>query len=179
MARVKVCQLCDTHNGPDELFCVDCGTSLADVRAMDTAEIQRSKAEVETDSGDDASESTAPTGPAPAPAAGGQTVRDQPAPTCALLFPWGRTPVAGQLGIGREVGFSPISQQLDAYPTVSRQHAVVSIVEGQWAVRDLDSTNGTYVNGAQLAGGETRTIGNGDRVGFSRGLQVHVEIGAA
>ena len=174
MARVKVCPLCATHNGPDELFCIDCGTSLADVRAMDAAELERLKAEAGTGSGS----IDPPAEPVGAPpAVGCHTVREPAAPTCALLFPWGRTPVAGQLGIGREVGFSPISQQLDAYPTVSRQHAMVGIVQGQWAVRDLGSTNGTYVNGAQLAGGETRPIRNGDRVGFSRGLQVQVEIG--
>ena len=186
MARVKVCPLCEAHNGPDELFCADCGGSLADVRVMDTVELDRLKAEAEAETcgAEDATDSTAaPTEPVPpvsvpAQAVGGQTVRDQSAPRCALLFPWGRTPVAEQLGIGREAGFSAISQQLDAYPTVSRQHAVISVVQGQWTVRDLGSTNGTYVNGAQLANGETRTIANGDRVGFSRGLQVQVEIGA-
>ena len=180
MARVKVCRLCETHNGPDELFCTNCGTSLADVRAMDTAEIERLKAEAEAEaSGGDSTVAPAEPEPAPAPpAVGGHTVREQAAPTCALLFPWGRTPVAGQLAIGREAGFSPISQHLDAYTTVSRQHAVVGLVQGNWTVRDLGSTNGTYVNGAQLAGGETRNIGNGDQVGFSRGLQVQVEISA-
>ena len=183
MARVKVCRLCETHNGPDELFCTNCGTSLADVRAMDTAEIERLKAEAEAQaSGSEAGvDSTdAPSAPAPAPpqpAVGGHTVREQTAPTCALLCPWGRTPVAGQLAIGREAAFSPISQHLEAYTTVSRQHAVVGLVQGEWTVRDLGSTNGTYVNGVQLAGGETRAIGNGDHVGFSRGLQIQVEIG--
>lgn len=98
---------------------------------------------------------------------------------CALVFPWGEVPVTGTFGIGREAGFSSISQELDAYPGVSRQHAVVAVAEGRWTVRDHGSTNGTYVNGARLADGETRPIANGNRVGFSRGLQVEVRVDAA
>ena len=176
MARVKVCRLCGEHNGPDELFCGGCGTSLADVAAMDESEIARlaAAAAAEEELAGDAPDAE----PQATPEAIGHTTREQQAAHCALVFPWGRMPVAGQLGIGREAGFSPISQQLDAYPTVSRQHAVVALAQGRWTVRDLRSTNGTYVNGARLAAGETRAIGNGDQVGFSRGLQVEVEIGA-
>ena len=174
MARVKVCRLCGTHNAPDELFCIDCGTSLADVRATDTAEPEVPNVEADADS----DSAPTPATPMPAPAdGGGRTVREPSAPACALLFPWGRMPVVGQLGIGREAGFSPISQQLDAYPKISRRHAVISIAQGRWTVHDLGSTNGTYVNGAKLAHGETRTVSNGDLLGFSRGLQVQVEIG--
>ena len=174
MARVKVCRLCGTHNGPDELFC-GCGVSLADVRAVDTAEFERLAAEEAASGAPDPDGEPSP----PAGGASAHTVRDQQVAPCALLFPWGRVPIGGQLGIGREAGFSSLSRQLDAYPTVSRQHALVAIAEGRWTVRDLRSTNGTYVNGARLAEGETRPIANGDRVGFSRGLQVEVRIDPA
>lgn len=185
MARVKVCRLCGGRNGPDELFCTaaDCGASLADVGVVDGSEIGSGAA---ADS--PAHDSPAPGGAAPGggedrrnppSSAGGRTVRDGPPPAaCALVFPWGRVPVAGQLGIGREAGFSEISGRLDAFPTVSRRHAVVSAGQGQWTVRDLGSTNGTWVNSARLAEGETRAIHDGDRVGFSQGLQVQVDIAA-
>ena len=205
MARVKLCRLCGYHNGPGELFCAspDCGTSLADVSAVDSSEIERMAAEAAeaaaADGGGDeggaaasgavqtggvegprpgvgGAETGGVEGPQPGVGTAGQTVRDVQAAPCALVFPWGRVPVAGQMGVGREAGFSPVSGQLDAYPTVSRQHAVISAPQGQWTVRDLGSTNGTYVNGARLAQGETRPIQNGDQVGFSRGLQVGVEI---
>ena len=88
-------------------------------------------------------------------------------------------PVAGELSIGRETGFSPLSRQLDVYPTVSRQHAVVRRSEARWTVQDLSSTNGTWVNGSRLAAGEARPIGNGDRVGFSQTLEAEIRIGPA
>ena len=189
MARVKVCRLCGEHNSPDEFFCVadGCGTSLAHVSAVDSSEIERMAAEAEAAEADavngvddelDIVEISVDEGRQPGADADRHTVRDvQPRP-CALVFPWGKMSIAGQLSIGREAGFSPISGQLDAYPTVSRQHAVVVETQNQWAVRDLDSTNGTYVNGTRLVKGQTRTIQNGDQLGFSRGLQVEVEIAA-
>ena len=45
MARVKACRLCGRRNAPDELFCEACGTSLADVPAMDERAIERLAAE--------------------------------------------------------------------------------------------------------------------------------------
>ena len=182
MARVKVCRLCGEHNAPDELFCVgaDCGTSLADVSVVDASSVQRAAAD------DAAAESadlqTASQGQQDrTPIAGAHLAREvdavQPAP-CALRFPWGRVPIARRLGVGRDAGFSPISAQLDSHATVSRRHAIVQAEQGRWTVRDVGSTNGTYLNGERLAEGETRGIGNGDRVGFSRSLQADVEIAA-
>jgi putative nucleotidyltransferase with HDIG domain len=40
-------------------------------------------------------------------------------------------------------------------PSVSRRHAEVSRTEQGWVVRDLDSTNGTYINGSRVAAGDT------------------------
>ncbi|RYG66499.1 FHA domain-containing protein, partial [bacterium] len=50
---------------------------------------------------------------------------------------------------------------------VSRHHATLSRVDfgpGRWAIRDVGSTNGTFVNGARLAKGEPFTLSIGDRV---------------
>ena len=183
MARVKVCRLCGQHNEPDELFCADdsCGTSLADVNAVDTSELERLAAEANAADADAADGADGGGQQNQAPNAGGQTMREgqvAQVDPCALVFPWGRVPVAGQLGVGREAGFSPISGQLDSFPTVSRRHAMVGVAQGQWMVQDLGSTNGTYVNGTRLAKDETRAIQNGDQVSFSQGLQVRVEIAA-
>ncbi|MBI3969546.1 MAG: anti-sigma factor antagonist [Chloroflexi bacterium] len=46
--------------------------------------------------------------------------------------------------------------------TVSRQHLRFEVLDGQPAVRDLNSTNGTLVNGAQITG--TYVLNDGDRI---------------
>src|SRR4051794_26808044 len=37
-------------------------------------------------------------------------------------------------------------------PTVSRLHAAIERVTGGWVIQDLGSRNGTFVNGARIAG---------------------------
>ncbi len=50
-------------------------------------------------------------------------------------------------------------------PLVSRQHAVVIYHDGKYVIKDLDSTNGTHMNGAvvkqaNLRHGDTFRVGN-------------------
>lgn len=47
---------------------------------------------------------------------------------------------------------------------VSSRHAVLFYQDGQWIVRDLGSTNGTYVNGRRVHG--DTELRAGDRIGF-------------
>lgn len=46
--------------------------------------------------------------------------------------------------------------------TVSRHHAVLEFVNDQWRIRDLGSSNGTFVNGNKVSG--TATVNDGDRL---------------
>lgn len=58
--------------------------------------------------------------------------------------------------------------------SVSRRHAEVRNVDNGWWVRDLDSTNGTYVNGVRLGNGE-RQLHSRDIVQFGK-VAMMVEI---
>ncbi len=63
------------------------------------------------------------------------------------------------------IGRSRSCQVCIPAPQVSRQHCAILIENGQVIVRDLGSTNGTFVNGVQvseqqLTTGDTLTIGN-------------------
>lgn len=50
-------------------------------------------------------------------------------------------------------------------PALSRRHAVLRRrPDGTYAIEDLGSTNGTEVNGRQIAAGEPVALGDGDRV---------------
>ncbi len=69
----------------------------------------------------------------------------------------GQTPQVYSLSPDQEVvlGREPscqIALDSERYPVVSRRHAVIrpDPTSGEWAVYDLDSANGTYVNGSQL-----------------------------
>lgn len=47
-------------------------------------------------------------------------------------------------------------------PTVSRQHAVLEDINGVWQIRDLQSSNGTFVNGIRVT--SSAPVNPGDRV---------------
>lgn len=56
-------------------------------------------------------------------------------------------------------------------PNVSRHHAQIDSDAEGWIVRDLGSTNGTFVNGKRIAG-PTR-LGDGDRIAVGRNTLVY------
>ncbi len=68
--------------------------------------------------------------------------------------------VVGRGQIGKEI--------LTQFPGISRKHARFSYENGNWFVEDLQSTNGTYVNGTALKPGQKYAISPGDKLGISR-----------
>lgn len=67
--------------------------------------------------------------------------------------------------------------RLDAHRDrdVSARHAEIRRRDGRWLVRDLNSTNGTFLNGVRLAG--EAELHDGDRVGCgASGPVLHVEL---
>jgi pSer/pThr/pTyr-binding forkhead associated (FHA) protein len=62
-----------------------------------------------------------------------------------------------------------------ADPTVSRHHASLS-AQGETAiVEDLQSSNGTFVNGEQV--GQPRRVGAGDVIGVGGSTMIEVTVG--
>jgi len=59
------------------------------------------------------------------------------------------------------IGRNPSSDVMLSGPQVSRRHALLSFRDGAWFVRDLDSTNGTIVNGRSVGSCELHP---GDRL---------------
>ncbi|MGH2560982.1 MAG: FHA domain-containing protein [Thermomicrobiales bacterium] len=70
--------------------------------------------------------------------------------------------VASRTIVGRHVTCDVIIEE----PYVSGEHAELSAVSGQWFLRDLSSTNGTFLNGERLDG--YADIHPGDVVQFGR-----------
>lgn len=86
---------------------------------------------------------------------------------------------ADRISVGRSAGNDIV---LSDDSQVSRVHAVLEKIAGTWSVRDVSSRNGTFVNGARVAGearlgpgdelriGRTRMIMRGDRTADDPGL---------
>lgn len=158
MARVKSCEVCGHPNPPNEVFCLSCGASLADVPVTDA----------------DAARPAA--GPVEPPTPAG-TFRE-PAPLAAqLIFDWGPVPVVGGLRVGRDAQFSALGDRIAAVTSVSRRHAELFVQDGRLFVRHLGETNPTYVNGHPLATGEALGLDHGAEILFSRALRAVVDLG--
>jgi hypothetical protein len=65
--------------------------------------------------------------------------------------------VGGYISIGRSEENTVIIED----PNVSRQHALVEKTDGRFIIRDLESTNGTFVDGSRI---EKHALHNGDTI---------------
>jgi len=66
--------------------------------------------------------------------------------------------------VGRQEGVAlPIN-----HSSISRRHAEISYANGQYVLHDLQSTNGTFVNGQRLEPGSVRILEPDDEVRFGR-----------
>jgi hypothetical protein len=54
------------------------------------------------------------------------------------------------------------------HPQVSRRHARITLQEDVWVIEDLESMNGTFVNGRRLV--ERHTLARGDAIGLSEAV---------
>jgi len=82
-------------------------------------------------------------------------------PATLLALDW--TGARDELVVGRHDACDVVV----GHPSVSRQHARLSFRDGHWLLRDLDSTNGTRVNGApvvryRLEPGDRLSLGSAD-----------------
>ena len=69
-------------------------------------------------------------------------------------------------GVVRTLGRAPAADFIVDAALISRVHCrLTALPDGALEVRDLDSTNGTYVNGQRV---ETARLASGDRLGVGR-----------
>lgn len=76
--------------------------------------------------------------------------------------------------LGRNPDASPWSAQLQNYPGVSRQHTSLTMQHGVLRVRDLGSSNGTWIDGQQINGAADLPVIDGTIIGLGRGYQLTV-----
>ncbi|MCB0361039.1 MAG: FHA domain-containing protein, partial [Bdellovibrionales bacterium] len=69
----------------------------------------------------------------------------------------------GIVTLGREPENSIVVDSV----SVSRRHGCIAQAGSQWIYRDLDSTNGSWVNGVQVFPGQVRLLRHGDVIQFA------------
>ena len=85
----------------------------------------------------------------------------------------GVTRLTSSVVVGREPGACDVLLESDL---TSRRHARIEVGGGRVEIIDLDSSNGTFVNGRRVA---RATLSDGDRIGFGSGEVAHCVFRAA
>jgi len=143
------CPVCGEKAVPGQAFCAVCGASLQGVVAEAV---------------------TAPEVVAPEVVAEAAVV----GPCLEIVESGAQIPLPDQpeLLIGREDEVSGVHPDIDMTPHrgeeggISRRHARLVRQGDMWSVVDLDSTNGTYVNGTELQPKVPAPLHDGDRLGL-------------
>lgn len=156
--RPRHCAVCGEYTLPSELVCAHCGTPFAPLPNESlpprTDPLVRPPSLVLRL--DTASDSTF---------APGTTLALQHLPSAACVFLTIEHPVIlGRGGSAADDHLIDLSHFHGSQHGVSRRHCQIKRQDDHLLVRDLTSTNGTYLNALRLAPGEDHVLTDGDRL---------------
>lgn len=168
---MQVCSYCQAHQYDGTIFCTECGASLllAERRGETTASLGQRLAELE-----------APITPTVVPV-------PEAAPSQALrltIINSGRNlslTATRPLLVGRQDSARGVYPDVDlstdgGYDAgVSRRHARLWQQSNGYVVEDLESANGTFINGQRLTANLPTTVRSGDEISFGT-LLVRIEL---
>jgi class 3 adenylate cyclase len=143
----KICPACKTLNEPGRETCIQCAGALSGVTAADN----NSQMAEEGDAG------TRPESHLSLASAEGRVIRIRDGD------------IVGRTAVGREF--------LEIHEEISRRHAQFTRDKGAWFIMDLNSSNGTFLDGERIPPREKFPLRNGQRVMFSPIFEADVRIG--
>lgn len=179
MAKYKMCPECGAKSSPQEMECLRCEADLQGVPIMDEEAVcEPSELEPQEDA------EAAPARVCECGAA--NPVRNRRCLTCGAdisfitpIVPPGDPKTVFEISLvgtsfsrALEHGLSIIGREgdfagaLSSKRFVSRKHAELSLDADSLSIRDLGSTNGTFVNNSLLEKDEVRELSDGDEVGL-------------
>ena len=185
MEPVKICPECNNRNAATAWRCVECGADLTLV-TVGGAALEASSAERNPPACPPSGFlicSDANCGAVNAPGRdrceicqtrlipAGETLN---AAALGVEWPWGLQALPDYLGIGRDPGFSSLAALLEGYTTVSGSHAIIEREGKGFVLRDVGSTNGTYVGGQKIQPNAQILLSEGMLLRFSQRLNATI-----
>lgn len=168
-----ICPNCNHENMAGAAFCTDCGAMLLDSDTLTTQKIHK------VDISQEAPPRPIPPAPAPVPAR--PTAPTDNWVTLHLLDSGQMLPLAdrNEFTLGRVSEGQPVMPDIDLGPFraythgVSRLHAIIRRGVDNVLLSDLESANGTFINGQRLPANEERPLTHGDVVSLG-GLKIQI-----
>lgn len=156
------CPTCNHREFVGTLFCSECGTRLVHVNPMPTKSISRETIR-------DEAKTTRPTPPGPE-LSSGALIGLRVIATGEIISLIGRDNFTmGRSNKGQAILPDVDLSRFDAYDYgLSRMHAEVRIDESEAHIVDLESANGTIVNGKRIIPNQPEPIEHGDIVQLGR-----------
>ena len=168
-----ICPNCNHENMAGAAFCTDCGAMLLETETLTTQKIRK------VDASQEAPPRTVAAAPASKPPRPSSPTDNWA--TLHLLDSGQILPLAdrNEFTLGRVSEGQPVMPDIDLGPFraythgVSRLHAVIRRGVNNVLVSDLESANGTFVNGQRLPANEERSLSHGDVVSLG-GLKIQI-----
>jgi pSer/pThr/pTyr-binding forkhead associated (FHA) protein len=161
MELTKTCPACGERNPATEVICRVCMANLSSVAPSSEPAVP---------------EPSLPEPSAPVPVTDSGDTMIAPLERLTLSLPAGVVVsvrsghVLGRRGdAGEDAG-----KVFENFRTVSRRHARVTFVNGTWNIEDMESTNGTWVNGRRIEAHERCPLNDGDTVALSLACEMKV-----
>lgn len=155
-----ICSFCNSHNREGELFCQECGNPLQDSPSVATRTLIQTGGVSST----------------PKPFWG--TTRFRPDATVMLRIATGTSQLIleqkERVIVGRSDRQTGVFPDIDLAPFnavekgVSRMHACFLRTEDALTLLDMNSVNGTYLNGQRLIPQQPRVVQDGDEIRFGK-----------
>ncbi len=156
-----LCSFCNHGNMEGELFCVECGNPLADSQHIETRKLEETQNQRDIGA---------------KPLWG--TTQFSRAATVIVKIEAAQQPLVldnnGRFTVGRVDNQSGNFPDIDLTPYggieegVSRLHACFRRSDEALTVEDMNSANGTYLNGQRMVPNQPRVLQDGDEVRFGK-----------
>lgn len=158
MDKIKICTTCGKENLIDEMLCIDCFSDISSIKPVLKNKIEmeiQEQIEVPIDISINSCNLTTRL------------------PNVYLKIGDKKLNIITDTIIGRENFGKEI---LSAYMTVSRHHAEIMYTNDKWHIKDLNTTNGTFLNNIRLLPNSLNIITNGDELKLSSTVKMIIEI---
>ncbi len=157
---VKICPACGTYNKPNEILCINCMTDISGISVVDINQIQNTQDtqnKQEESSKEDLKDKK-----------NYILLKDKKTNEVIKVF-------SGDI-VGRTAKGMEIFEKLSNPKVISRLHCQLIFKDNKWYIRDLDSTNNTFLNTRKLEINEEYELNSGDIINLAGVIDLEVLI---